>query len=271
MKIGLDGNEANIENRVGSGKYARELIKQFANLANYCGREKRESRSFAKKSSRPALPAGRRARTIANLVVYLKQKPLADLPKESKNFKYKVFGPGFLWTQFALPVHLTFGRRPDIFFSMSHYGPRFSPVPYVITIFDLSYIHYSGLFNKGDLYQLTNWTKYSIKNCKHIFAISKSTKNDIVKNYGVDPSKITVTYIGYDKNLFKPQPKDRIQKVKRVYKIKEDYLIFVGTLQPRKNVERLIEAYKNLKLDIMSGQGLKSENLKLVIVGKKGW
>src|SRR3989344_8152781 len=210
MKIGLDGNEANIENRVGSGKYAHELIKQFSQNKKY------------------------------EFEVFLKQIPLSDLPKESENFKYKVFGPKFLWTQFALPIHLTFGSRPDIFFSMSHYGPRFSPVPYVVTIFDLSYIHYPGLFNKGDLYQLTNWTKYSIKSAKHIFAISKSTKDDIIKNYGVDPSKITVTYIGYDKNLFKPQPKDRIQKVKRVYKIKEDYLIFVGTLQPRKNVERLI-------------------------------
>ena len=152
MKIGLDGNEANIENRVGSGKYAHELIKQFSQNKKY------------------------------EFEVFLKQIPLSDLPKESENFKYKVFGPKFLWTQFALPIHLTFGRRPDIFFSMSHYGPRFSPVPYVVTIFDLSYIHYPGLFNKGDLYQLTNWTKYSIKNCKHIFAISKSTKNDIVKN-----------------------------------------------------------------------------------------
>ncbi|OGD89936.1 hypothetical protein A3D07_04395 [Candidatus Curtissbacteria bacterium RIFCSPHIGHO2_02_FULL_42_15] len=260
MKIGLDGNEANIENRVGSGKYARELIKQFANLANYSSSERSESRSFAKKSSRPALPAGRRARTIANLVVYLKQKPLADLPKESKNFKYKVFGPGFLWTQFALPVHLTFGRRPDIFFSMSHYGPRFSPVPYVITIFDLSYLHYPGLFKKEDLHKLTNWTKYSIKGAKHILAISESTKDDIVKNYDVDPTKITVTYIGYDQKLFKPQSKERIERVKRTYKIKGDYVIFVGTLQPRKNIERLIEAFAQLV-----------RQLQLVIVGKKGW
>src|SRR3990167_11343931 len=198
MKIGLDGNEANIENRVGSGKYAFELIKQFANLAKYSSSERSESRSSNKKNSR-------QARTITNFVIYLKQKPLGDLPDESANFKYKVFGPKFLWTQFALPIHLTFGRRPDIFFSMSHYGPRFSPVPYVVTIFDLSYIHYPGLFNKRDLYQLTNWTKYSIKSAKHLFTISKSTKDDIVKNYGIDPTKITVTYIGYDKNLFKPQ------------------------------------------------------------------
>src|SRR3990167_11314439 len=213
MKIGLDGNEANIENRVGSGKYAHELIKQFSQNKKY------------------------------EFEVFLKQIPLSDLPKESENFKYKVFGPKFLWTQFALPIHLTFGRRPDIFFSMSHYGPRFSPVPYVITIFDLSYLHYPELFNKGDLYQLTNWTKYSIKGAKHILAISKSTKDDIVKNYGVDPKKITVIYIGYDKKLFKHQSEEKIQSVKKIYKISGDYIIFVGTLQHRKNLERLIEAF----------------------------
>ena len=244
MKIGLDGNEANIENRVGSGKYVYELIKQFS--------QNKQSFSTNKKYE---------------FEVFLKLNPLSDLPKESKNFKYMVFGPKFLWTQFALPMRLTFGRRPDIFFSMSHYGPRFSPTPYVVTIFDLSYLHYPELFNNVDLYQLTNWTKYSIKNSKHILAISKSTKDDIVKNYGVDPSKITVTYIGFDKKLFKPQPKERIHKVKKMYKVSGDYIIFVGTLQPRKNIERLIEAFSQLT----HHSSIATHNLQLVIVGKKGW
>ena len=237
MKIGLDGNEANTENRVGSGKYSYELIKQFSNDTKY------------------------------EFEVFLKQNPLSDLPKESKNFKYKVFGPKFMWTQFALPLHLTFGKKPDVFFSMSHYGPRFSPVPYVVTLFDLSYLHYPKLFNKDDLYQLINWTKYSIKGAKHILAISKSTKDDIVKNYGVEPNKITVTYIGYDRKLFRPQSKEKIQRMKKDYRITGDYIIFVGTLQPRKNLESLIEAFKKLTLN----SSLITHHLQLVIVGKKGW
>src|SRR3990167_4734844 len=244
MKIGLDGNEANTKNRVGSGKYAHELIWQFS--------QNKQSISANKKYE---------------FEVFLKQKPLSDLPKESKNFKYKVFGPKFMWTQFALPMRLTFGKRPDMFFSMSHYGPRFSPVPYVVTIFDLSYLHYPGLFNKNDLYQLTNWTKYSIKSAKHIFAISKSTKDAIVKNYVDDSKKITVTYIGYDQKLFKPQPKEKIQRVKKIYKISVDYIIFVGTLQPRKNLERLIEAFSQLT----NHSSFAIHDLQLVIVGKKGW
>lgn len=230
MKIGLDGNEANVNNRVGSGVYAFELLKQFS---------KNKSHHFT---------------------VYLKEKPLKELPAETNNFRYKVFGPKKFWTRIALPTKLTFGPKLDIFFSMGHYGPYYSKVPYVVTIFDLSYLHFPELFKKDDLYQLTNWSRRSILKSRHIFAISTSTKNDIVKNYKVDLSKITVTYMGYDPQ-FKPRLRAKTESVKKKYKIVGEYIIFVGTLQPRKNIEGLIEAFS--KLDIV--------NLKLVIVGRKGW
>lgn len=230
MLIGLDGNEANVKTRVGSGVYAFEVLKQF---------KKNKKHEFT---------------------VYLKDKPLTDLPIESNNFKYKIFGPKKLWTRLALPLRLTIGKKPNIFFSMGHYGPKFASIPYAVTIFDLSYLHFPEMFNKDDLYQLTNWSKHSILNSKHIFTISNSTKEDIVKNYGVSQSKITVTYLGFDKDRFKPQSKQKIDDARRKYKVKGDYIIFVGTLQPRKNIERLVEAIKLVKSD-----------LKLVIVGRKGW
>ncbi|MEX2028066.1 MAG: glycosyltransferase, partial [Candidatus Curtissbacteria bacterium] len=216
MLIGIDGNEANIKNRVGSGQYTFELLQQFS---------KEKNRKF---------------------VVYLKDKPVSDLPRQTPNYEYKVFGPKKFWTQFALPINLTFGQKPDVFFSPAHYGPRFSRVPYVVTIHDLSYLHFPRLFKKNDLYQLTSWSKYSIENSARIIVPSHSTKDDVVKNYQVNPSKITVTYEGYDKYRFKPQPKTAIDKIKRKYKIIGDYIIFVGTLQPRKNIERLIEAFASL-------------------------
>lgn len=230
MIIGIDGNEANVKNRVGSGQYALELIKQFAKSREH------------------------------DFKIYLKDKPQSDLPKETSNFKYKVFGPKKLWTQFALPIKLIFAEKPDVFFSTAHYGPRFSKVPYVVTIHDLSYLHYPELFKKEDLMQLTNWSKYSIENSAHIITPSKTTKDDIVKNYNVPASKITVTHEGYDKNRFKPQPKSAVDSIKKKYKISGDYIIFVGTLQPRKNIERLLEAHAKL-----------IGNYQLVIVGKRGW
>src|SRR3989338_7117889 len=81
--VGIDGNEANVTNRVGSGTYAYEMIRQFAKFKQH------------------------------NYLVYLKEKPLADLPKETQNFRYLVFGPKKLWTQFVLPLKLTFGPKID--------------------------------------------------------------------------------------------------------------------------------------------------------------
>lgn len=237
MKIGIDGNEANVKQRVGSGQYTYELLKQFARI-------------FSKK-----------------FLVCLKDQPISDLPRETENFKYEVFGPKKFWTQFALPLKLTFKRDFDVFFSPVHYGPRFSKIPYVVTIHDLSYLHFPKMFKKDDLLKLTAWSKYSIKNSSHIIAPSQTTKDDIVKNYKVLPSKITVIHEGCDESRFKPQPESRIDQVKKKYKIIGDYIIFVGTLQPRKNLERLIEAFNiiNGKLKIENGK------LSLLIVGKKGW
>lgn len=233
MLIGLDGNEANVQNRVGSGVYAHNMLNEFSSTKTH------------------------------NFLVYLKENPLADLPKESANFKYHVFGPKKLWTRFALPIKLFIGQKPDVFASLGHYGPYISNVPYAVTIFDLSYLHFPEMFSKNDLYQLVNWSKRSILKSKHIFAISQSTKDDIVKNYDVSSSKITVTYMGYDSKSFRPQTKSKIEKIKRKYKIPGDYIIFVGTLQPRKNVEKLLESFSIIHNPYPL--------IHLVVVGRKGW
>src|SRR3989344_5893678 len=181
MLIGIDGNEANVRTRVGTGQYAFELLWQF-----------------------------------------VKDKRLPDLPKPIASFQYKVLGPRKFWTQLALPLHLIVNKRTSVYFSTAHYLPRICPVPQVVTIHDLSFLHYSELFKKSDLIQLTFGTKASIKKATHIIAVSQTTKDDIVKNYNVAPSKITVTYEGYDKDRFKPQSKYSIARMKKKYKISSD-------------------------------------------------
>lgn len=224
MLIGIDGNEANVERRVGIGKYAFELLKEFH------------------KFSFPNL----------QFTIYLKNKPLSDFPKENSNWKYRVIGPRKLWTQFGLPADLYVHRpRPDVFFSPSHYAPRFSPIPTAISIMDLSYIKFPELFKKNDLYQLINWTKYSAKKASRIFTISLASKNDIIKEYKLPEDRVVVTYPGL--KLLSAKPK----------MTKGNYILFVGTLQPRKNIVKLIEAFSKLKTN--------HPDLDLLIVGKKGW
>ena len=285
MIIGIDGNEANVKDRVGSGTYAFELLKQFHSSSLNSSSWRERQRPIESDDEILSLRSRMTRRNNHQFIVYLKDSPLPDLPKESANFKYKAFGPKKLWTQFALPIKLMFGRQPDVFFSMAHYGPRFSKVPYVVTIHDLSYLHYPELFKKSDLLQLRSWTKYSVQNATHIIAVSQTTKDDIVKNYHVDPAKITVTYEGYDQSRIKPQSESQINRMKKKYQIDGNYIIFVGTLQPRKNLERLIEAFATLMQRVPRALSVPRvprardtrgthdtfDTLSLVIVGKKGW
>ncbi len=235
MIIGIDGNEANVEKRVGIGEYNFELLRQFKEFP------------------------------LSNIKfqIYLKNPPLASMPVESENWKYRIVGPKKLWTQIGLPFDLfTHSPRPDVFFTPTHYAPRFCPVPSVISVMDLSYLYFPELFKAADLYQLKNWTAYSVRNARKIFTISDASKNDIIKWYKVPSERVVVAYPG-----IKGIPSSGIKKytmsgLDKKFGVSSPYILFVSTLQPRKNIVRLIEAFSQLK---------SKKSLELVIVGKKGW
>ncbi|MBI5045176.1 MAG: glycosyltransferase family 4 protein [Candidatus Levybacteria bacterium] len=239
MKIGIDANEGNIKDKVGISEYVYELILEFSKLASV-------DRIFT---------------------IYLKRNQAEDFPQEKSFWRYCIFGPKKFWTQFALPLKLFINKdRPDVFFSPAHYAPRFSPVPTVISIMDLAFFHFPEYFTKKDLTQLHSWTSYSIKNAKAIITISEASKNDIIKFYQVSKEKIHVIYPGIkNKHMLEPHLYS-LQKLQNTYQIPKNYILFVGTLQPRKNINRLIEAFSKL----LKEKGL-PDDLSLVIVGKKGW
>ncbi len=235
MLIGIDANEANISRRVGVNFYAYYLLHALWKL-----------------------------KTNHRFVIYLKNPPRNDLPPAKPGWEYRVIPFTLLWTQTRLPLDLYFHRpRPDVFFSMTHYSPRWSPVPTVIAIMDLGFLLFPDQFTVKDLNQLKSWTAYSVKQAKKIIAISNNTRLDIVKYYHRNPEDVIVTYLSHDIDLFRPT---RDPKVLKKYGIEKPYILFLSSLKPSKNVEGLINAYHNL---IISGR-LK-ENIQLVIAGKKAW
>ena len=238
MIIGIDGNEANVDRKVGISEYSFELIKQFKDSAS--------SHSFQ---------------------IYLKNLPNTDMPVKTGSFTYKVFGPKKLWTQIALPFKLfTEKDKPDIFFSPGHYAPRFSPIPSVISIMDLAFFHFPEYFTKKDLQQLHSWTRYSVKKARAIITISQASKNDIINLYDVPKERVHVVYPGIkDKPSLSPHVYP-MKELQTQYSISGNFVLFVGTLQPRKNIVRLIEAFSILKK-----KKKVAEDLELVIIGKKGW
>ena len=244
MIIGIDGNEANVEKRVGISEYAYQLLLQFASDTSL------------------------RYKNI-KFVIYLKDKPLTSLPKANKFWEYRVLKPGKLWTQWRLPLDLYLHNpRPDVFFSMTHYAPRFSPMPTVVSIMDVAYERFPEMFNASDLYQLRNWTAYSVKNAKKVLTISDASRDDIIKAYTVSKDKVITTYPGI-KNIFSLEPHVYgMNQLQNKYHISANFILFVGTLQPRKNIVRLIEAFSKLGI---REEDFEIKDLELIIIGKKGW
>lgn len=204
MLIGIDGNEANINSRVGTGQYAYQLLSALQKLDS-----------------------------TNQYLVYLKNPPLADMPPTNPNWKYVVIKPSKLWTRFALPLNLYFGVRPQLFFSPSHYTPIFSPIPVISSIMDLGYLHYPQQLTSKDLYQLKLWTKESILKSKYIVTISQFTKDEIVNLYHINPSKIVIAYPGV--TTPKQIPHDSA--------LPKNYFLSLGTLKPSKNIPFLIESF----------------------------
>lgn len=236
MRIGIDGNEANIANRVGVNQYAAQLLKALYKL-----------------------PEARKH----EWVVYLKDEPLNHLPKAREDWKYKVLPGGGFWVLRKLMPHLWFSKeRPDVFFTPSHYTPPLLPIPMVMSVMDLGYLRFPEQFRKYDFYQLKYWGQWSMRLAKKILAISESTKKEIIDHYPWVSGKVVVTYPGYDRERYDPRKiKDSlVQGIKNKYGIKKDYILFLSTLKPSKNLEGLLEAFRMLQKDI-----------DLVIVGKKGW
>lgn len=264
MRIGINGYEAiiprfgynketGLPNRVGSGLYCYELLVSLFDI------DKNNE-----------------------YIIYLPEKPTLDLPKESSNWHYQVINSKRLWTAIGLSKEFVL-KRPslDIFFSPTHYLPLFMPYRSVISILDLSYLHFPQYFKKHDLLQLKYWSAYSVRKASKILTISKSSKDDIIKMYQIPENRVIVTYPGI-------KIKTTMQSSKLIeekYEINNNYILFVGTLQPRKNITRLIEAFSTLchpdpersergRISLQSSwdsSALPQNDISLVIIGKKGW
>ncbi|PJE62549.1 hypothetical protein COU88_04405 [Candidatus Roizmanbacteria bacterium CG10_big_fil_rev_8_21_14_0_10_39_6] len=226
MHCGIDGNEANVEHKVGVSWYVYKLLQQFAKTAS-------KDDSYT---------------------IFLREKPRKDMPNESEYFHYAVIPGRTAWSQLFLPLALYIQHRDiDVFFSPAHYAPRFCPVPIVVTLHDLSYFYYPNDFLKSDLLKLEHWTRYSVKRAAHVIVVSETTKKDAITQYDLCDKNITVIPNGFEP----PNLKLIISHATT------PYFVYVGTLQPRKNLETLLYAFADIHA--------RYPKYTLRIVGKKGW
>ena len=166
------------------------------------------------------------------------------------------------WEQVVQPFALR-KERVDLLHALAFVTPLLSPCPAVVTIYDLSFLLYPESFKRFKRFYLGLFTRLSARRARRIIAISESTKRDVVRLLGVPPEKVEVIYCGIDE-AFRPLAEDRVAAFRSKHGLPERFILFVGTIEPRKNVTRLIEAFATLRPCDFA-------NLKLVIGGAKGW
>src|SRR3989338_3793532 len=221
---------------------------------------------------------------------------LAHLLPLDKNIKFKLFFssfnsqlPDYEWLhlpnvelyKFKIPNKLFFLSSSlfnfpkidklmggvDVFFSPHFFLTSLSSACKRVTTFhDLSYVHYPELF----LLRQRIWHNFEMnpswqsRFSDKIISVSESTKNDLVKVYGIDPAKIEVIYSGISQNMKRPSV-DELHKFKIKNNLPDKFILFLGKLEPRKNIRGLVQAFNAVK------DKRNSPDLKLIIVGSKGW
>ena len=189
-------------------------------------------------------------------------------PPRFSNYKIKKVDFPFLWTQTIFAREI-WKNDSDVLWMPMHNIPiiRKKKLKTVVTIHDLAFKFFPEYFTKKDLRRLNFLADVSVKGSDKIIAVSESTKRDIMQVYPtITKEKISVVYHGFDADLFRKKvSREKSKKILSKWEIKEGgYILYVGAIQPRKNLNILIEAFDLFKEKTNS-------TAKLVLAGGKAW
>lgn len=236
--IYLDVSAA-VHSRAGLGRYSEMLAREMARL------KPEELALFHNGNSAVQLPAG-----------------LQDVPSRRVALGYKPWRMAVLLGNIT---HLGFNRLlpgVELFHSTEHLLMPLRDRPVVLTVHDLIYKLFPAYHKQLNLWYLNLAMPLYCRRAKAIIAVSQATKRDVVRHYGVEPDKITVVYEAAAAHFLPPAPED-IVRVKSRYGLPEQFLIHLGTIEPRKNLERLLAALQVLHRDF--------PQLQLLLAGARGW
>ncbi|MGB3716346.1 MAG: glycosyltransferase family 1 protein [Candidatus Promineifilaceae bacterium] len=242
--VGIDVTSA-LSQRAGIGRYTRELVSALV----------------------------RNDKSTEYLLFSAKQPswdPLVNRIPPDSNVRYKqsLFSERWLyriWHRLRLPVPVQlFTGDIDLFYSPDFVLPPVRDnIPTVLTVHDLSFIHYPETFTPSLRKYLNQVVPRSVRSASHVLADSRTTKEDISNIWHIDEKKITVLYSGVDRAFRPPSDNAQLVNVRKKYDLGEEpYIFSVSTIQPRKNYQMLIRAFKDVANDFPH---------RLVIAGGKGW
>ncbi|OIN88464.1 glycosyltransferase family 1 protein [Candidatus Beckwithbacteria bacterium CG_4_10_14_0_2_um_filter_47_25] len=231
MIIGVDASRAGIEEKTGTENYSSELIRE-----------------------------------------------LLKLP-EAKRFKWRLYDKKNIpwrrfWTQGGLALEIL-KHPPEVLFIPAHTLPviRSPKIKTVVTIHGLEYEYLPEYYKFPQKLYLNKSTGYAVKHADRLIAVSNWTKTQLVDRLAADPEKITVIHEGIGRRIIKAKDQqfksDYRRQIRYKYNLPKDYILFVGTVQPRKNLVRLIEAFA--KIFHPGVEYPDTPGCELVIAGKLGW
>jgi glycosyltransferase involved in cell wall biosynthesis len=235
MQIGVDASRLAVAARTGTEHYTWELLRALGQL------DRRNSYRLYCNRVPPTLP---------------------PLPS---SFVLRPLPFPRAWSHGRLSLEMLL-HPPDVLFVPAHALPLVPPRRSVVTIHDLGFLHHPEAHTRIQRLYYRLFTRLSARRATHIIAISEATKRDLQRFYGTPAAKISVIYHGVSP-FFQPiHDRAVIEPVLRHYGIRTPYLLFVSTVQPRKNVVRLIEAFAQVQRQLGPGNAP-----LLVLAGKRGW
>jgi glycosyltransferase involved in cell wall biosynthesis len=166
------------------------------------------------------------------------------------------------WEQIALPLLL--GRwRADLLHAPAYVAPLASPCPTIITFHDLSFYLVPEAFNRQNRFYLQTFSRLAARRARRIIAVSECTRSDVIRLLGIRPEDVAVVYNGVDPS-FRPEPDPaRLARFRQEKGLPDRFILFLGTLEPRKNLRGLLYAYAEARR--------RGVTEPLIIAGGRGW
>lgn len=167
------------------------------------------------------------------------------------------------WPKLDRLIQKKTGLHPDIFFALDlRPSPISKETRKITVIHDLSYHHFPRFFSwRTRLWYALIQPRKEIKESSGIIAVSEFTKRDLIKTYQVDPAKVTVIHEGVDRDFGQNVTSKKREEVRAKYNLPEQFFLFLATIEPRKNIGMLVEAFNRFKKE-------NPGSMKLVIAGK---
>jgi glycosyltransferase involved in cell wall biosynthesis len=235
MLIGYDASKLSWENKTGTEHYASILLERM--LRSGSGHTFR---------------------------LYVRRALPPDAPWLHGNVEQVVIPTPRLWTQLGLASHV-WRKQPDVLFIPAHTMPILHrpSLKTVVTIHDLGYEYLPQYHQFPHKLYLNRTTEFAARHATQLIAVSEFTKQDLVAKLGVPASRISVVYEGVDASRYARPAESEIDRVRHKLDLGHPYILFVGTIQPRKNLVRLIEAFSLIAHTY--------PDHRLVLAGGKGW